>query len=394
MIRFVPDTWRDAVLRPLAMTAPDGGVYIEIMAPDFRFMFALALLAIVLVLLLVKRQRPSLDLKPVALLLAITLLAFVPWLSTTGNGRYFMAFLLSVGPLCLALVHLLPATRGFRLATGVCLVAVQAFAVYQSDSVRQWGLVPWRDAYFQVQLPEDMRTRPGTYVTMSSISYSLVAPQVHPASNWLSTTSLTAERTKTPAGRRAHALLSQANPVLLVPSIPDLATAQGLPDAEAIRAINHLLEEHSLAVEQPQRCSLLPSESLASMPAYRQAEASGKPAIGGFWACPLRYPVASSKPKIQQSRFDAVFEKVETLCPRFFRRGEAATRVIYGGEMREYSEADMKVYVLNDGIVSYRYKRSLGAVKIGTIAEVMDGAAAVDCGRIRGRSGLPWEREL
>ena len=37
MIRFLPDTWRDAILRPIAMAAPDAGVYVEIMAPDIRF---------------------------------------------------------------------------------------------------------------------------------------------------------------------------------------------------------------------------------------------------------------------------------------------------------------------------------------------------------------------
>ena len=37
MIRFLADTWRDALLRPVAMAAPNSSVYIEIAAPDFRF---------------------------------------------------------------------------------------------------------------------------------------------------------------------------------------------------------------------------------------------------------------------------------------------------------------------------------------------------------------------
>ncbi|WP_145979392.1 hypothetical protein [Ramlibacter tataouinensis] len=391
----MPDTWRDALLRPLAMAAPDGGVYIETMAPDFRFMFVLSLLAILPALLLLKRHRPELPLRPVTLLLAITALAFVPWLMTTGNGRYFMVFLLAVGPLCLALVHLMPATRGFRLAAGACLIAVQAFAVYQSDSIRQWGLLPWKEApYFKVELPEDMRTRPGTYVTMSSISYALIAPQLHPDSSWLSVTTLTTDRHKTAVGRRAHVLLSKAMPQLIVPVIPEHATAESLPDGEAIRGINLLLEPHALAVDQPPNCRLLPSESLASSPAFQQARATGNATVAGFWACPLRYPVAVSRPKISQTRFDAVFRKVETICPRFFRPGEASTQAIHGGEMREYFEADMKVYVMDDEVVLYRYKRSISPSRIGTVAEVMGGKARVDCSNIRGRSGLPWEREL
>lgn len=396
MIRFVPDTWRDAVLRPIAMAAPDGGVYIEIMAPDLRFLFVLLALALVPVLLLVKRRRPDLELKPVVVLLAAMVAAFVPWLITTGNGRYFMAFLLAVGPLCLVLLYLLPVTRSFRLALGTGLLAVQAFAVHQSDSIRQWGLVPWEDAvYFRVELPDAMRVRPGTYVTMSSISYSLLAPQLHPDSAWLSLTTLTTDRHNTPLGRQVHAMLSRGTPTLLVPLISEHAMANSMPDSEAIRGINHLLAQHALAIGQPANCRLLPSASLASMPAYKQAKARGKTAVPGFWACPLRYPVvAASGHEERQTRFDSVFQKVETLCPRFFRPGEAASRVIYSGEMREYSESDMKVYVMDDEIVLYRYRRSISPTRIGTIAEVLSGAATVDCNKIRGRSGLPWEREL
>ncbi|MBK9198131.1 hypothetical protein [Candidatus Skiveiella danica] len=43
MIRFLADTWRDALLRPVAMAAPNSSVYIEIAAPDFRFVLALGL---------------------------------------------------------------------------------------------------------------------------------------------------------------------------------------------------------------------------------------------------------------------------------------------------------------------------------------------------------------
>lgn len=394
MIRFVPDTWRDAVLRPLAMAAPDAGVYIETMAPDFRFVFVVALIAFVAALVVTRRNRPTQPRKPLLLLLALTAWAFVPWLATTGNGRYFMPFLLAAGPVCVGLVCLLPGTRAFRLAAAVGLLAIQGFAVYQSDSVRQWGLVPWRASYFQLDVPQQMRERPATYVTMPSISYSLIAPQFHPGSSWVSTAWLTTDRGTTPLGRRVDALLRQREPMLIVPSVPDHATAQSLPDADAIRGINEFLLDHSLAVERASECRLLPSRSLAAMPEYQQARATGKTAVAGFWACPLRYPVAPVRPQARQPRQNAVFERVETLCPRFFRPGEAPTRVVNGGEMREYTEADMRLYVMDDGVVSYRYRRSISAVRIGTVAEVLGGAATVDCNRIRGRSGLPWEREL
>ncbi len=149
MIRFLPDSWRDAVLRPFAMAAPDGGVYVEIMAPDFRFAFILLLIP-VLTLLVVLRPWRNPSFKPVAILLTATAMAFVPWMLTTGNGRYFIPFLLVAGPLCLGLVYLLPTTRAFRLAIATCLVAIQATAIYETNPFRLWDWARWQDApYFQ-----------------------------------------------------------------------------------------------------------------------------------------------------------------------------------------------------------------------------------------------------
>lgn len=398
MIRFEPDTWRDALLRPIAMAAPDGGVYIEIMAPDFRFVFSLLLIGL-LIVLWVLRKRNAAPFKPTVIFLVSIAVAFVPWLITSGNGRYFIAFLLVVGPLCVALVYLLPMTHGFRLMLAVGLLAIQGYVVYESGSLKSWGMSQWREApYFQVDLPQDMATLPGTYITLSSISYSLIAPLFSASSSWLNIASAPTDRENTLEGRRTNSILASARQLtLLVPSIPEFATQQGLPDAEAIRSFNLLLAGHRLAVSEPSQCRFIPSRSLASMPtAQVRKKSDERYEKAGFWACPLRYPVAApaARPEIAKSRFDAVFDKVETLCPRFFRRGETSTKVINGGELRQYAESDMKVYVMDDGIVLYKYLRTFSSERIGTVDDVMSGKATVDCSKIRGRSGLPWEREI
>lgn len=398
MIRFEPDTWRDALLRPIAMAAPDSGVYIEIMAPDFRFAFTLVLVGLLIVLYLLGRRTTAV-VKPTAILFMVSALSFVPWLVTSGNGRYFIALLLVVGPLCLALVYLLPMTRGFRLTLAMCLLAVQTFAVYESDSLKSWGMSQWREApYFQIDLPSDMTTLPGTYITLSSISYSLIAPLFPVSSSWLNIAAAPIDRENTLEGRRTQALLTNGKPLtLLVPSIPEFATQQGLPDTEAIRSFNLLLADHRLAITDPAQCRLIRSSSLNSMKIVEiRKKSDDRFEKAGFWACPLHYPVAApaERSDIVKSRFDDVFDKVETLCPRFFRPGEAKTNVINGGELRQYTESDMKVYVMDDGVVLYKYLRSFSPELIGTVDEVMSGKAKVDCGNIRGRSGLPWEREI
>lgn len=398
MIRFEPDTWRDALLRPIAMVAPDAGVYIEIMAPDFRFAFALLLVGL-LGAFYALRRRSAAPCRPTAILLSSVTVAFIPWLITSGNGRYFVAFLIAVGPLCLALIYLLPMTRGFRLTLALGLVAMQAFVVYGTDALTSsWGMTKWREApYFQIKLPQDMETQPATYITLSSISYSLLAPLFPESSSWINIASAPTDRKKTLEGRRTHAVLSARGPlILLVPSIPEYATPQGLPDDQAIRSLNLLLAGHLIHLSDPAQCRVVQSDSMSSMSLEVIKKNSDTLKKAGFWACSVLYPVASPETRtdIAKPRFDAVFDKVETFCPRFFRHGETTTKLINGGELRQYTESDMKVYVMDNGMVFYQYRRTFSKEPIGTVDEVMSGKATVDCNKIRGRSGLPWERGI
>lgn len=398
MIRFLPDSLREAVLRPLAMAAPDGGVYVEIMAPDFRFVFILGLFA-VLIFLWLWHKFDLLSAKPIGLLLLVTALAFIPWLDTTGNGRYFIPFLLAAGPLCLAGVFLLPMTKAFRLTMALCLVTVQAIVVTDANPLRSWALAQWQEPpYFQVDIPTDMATQPGTYLTISTISYSLIAPLFPAASRWMNLASAPSNSKESMEGRLASEFLASSGPLtLLAPAIPSLSMADGLPSLEVLRAMNVLLAEYPVEITEAKRCRWLRSNGLDSlMGRERGTVAKEQSQLHGFWACPLRYmpEKAGATAGNVGTHFDYVFEKVETLCPRFFQPGGAKTQLINGGELRQYGGSDMKLYVLNDGFVIYKYYRAYSPTLIGTVDEVMSGRAALDCGKIKGRSGLPWEREI
>jgi len=62
--------------------------------------------------------------------------------------------------------------------------------------------------------------------------------------------------------------------------------------------------------------------------------------------------------------------------------------------VRSYLMAEMKAYVYADGQVFYKYYRALNPVLVGSTADVLAGPARVDCNAIRGRSGVPWERDI
>jgi len=399
MNRFEPDTWLAALLRPVAMAAPDSHVYVEIMAPDFRWVFVLLLLA----LLVSMRRRArggsagavattGADAQPatVLVLLAALAVAFVPWLMTSGNGRYFLAGLLIVGPVCVGLAWRLPVTRALRLTLAAGMVALQAFAVQQSAPWQAWGLAQWKEPpYFQVDLPPEAKAEPATYVTMSVISYSLLIPQFHPQSRWMNLANAPLPGAGAFNSERTAAFLAQAQGKLrlIVPVVPGMLTEALLPNAQVSEVIDSQLAPYGLGFAQPQACRFLHSRSLASMGLRDKTDKQR--AQSGFWLCELRRVAPSVRPAAYGRRHDAVFAALEKQCPRFLpANGDGPSLALSIGEVRSYLQAEMKVYVYDDGEVLYKYYRDLNPVFVGKAQDILEGRARMDCAGVR--AALPW----
>jgi hypothetical protein len=211
---------------------------------------------------------------------------------------------------------------------------------------------------------------------------------------------MTADPARSIETRRAHAILAQPGPrFVLIPSMPDHMTAAKLPTPELQDVIDDRLAPQRLALDRAQSCRFLPSRSLARM-ALGKLDRARPDTIAklGFWLCPLRYP-AGERPveeplSPELPELDAVFAKVERDCPRFFPPGGAITRKLQEGAIRNYPAADMKLYVMDDGVVYYKYWRALNPERIGSVSEVLAPGFRMDCGNLRGRSGLPWQREI
>jgi hypothetical protein len=390
--RFTPDTWWEALLRPFAMAAPDGNVYVEIMAPDLRYA-----MAILLAVLLVARWRRVWEpMRGAAVLGLLSVLAFVPWLGTTGNGRYFLPMLLLAGPLGIGLVYLQPWSRGTRALCAGMVLTLQAYVVFDARPADAWSLGEWRDApYFSVEIPRELRESPATYVTLTSISYSLLYPQFDHRSSWINISGMSVDA-GAPDTRRARELLGRSDRInLLVPSVFDRKSLDGLPSEELKAVLNRHLAPHHLALSPGGACQLLPSRSAAQM-AFGDISKRSEETVKkvGFWVCPLRYPVMPPPSAAPGPGMDAVFDRLEQQCPGIFPPGTAATETLSDGAMRNYAGADMKVYVMNDGQVFYKYFRALNPERIASVSELMGPSFRMHCTNIRGRSGLPWQRSI
>lgn len=386
MIRFMPDTWLDVVMRPLDMISPDANIYTEVAAPDARLAAALLLGVAVLVF----SRRAGAERRPALQLLALTLVAAAPWLATTGNGRYFTPFLLLLGPLCVGLLRLLSLSRSLKFSAVALLLLAQAGLIAEASPWGSWALAPWRGSYFPVAAPP---TQPHSYVTLTPISYSLIAPQFPAGSRWMNVSAPLAGPHEREYARK---WLRDAGPLSLVaPSYPSQVDERGQPSQAVLKVFDKLLRPRGLSVVPGARCEFLRSEGLASM-AFRYASSTPDKVARrfGFWVCPLHYDPAAETltPPKTELEVDAVFEAVERLCPRFFAAGDAQTQLVEGGATRHYPNSDTRVYVLDDGEVLYKFWRSLNPVTIGKREDVLAGRVQLDCSKIRAptwRSGGP-----
>jgi hypothetical protein len=396
LIRFMPDNWLDALVRPIGMAVPGGGIYVEIIAPDFRFVFVLGLVLVLALLAWRLRAGPGLS-RSIGLL-AFCSVSFIPWLATTGNGRYFLVTLFLVGPLCVALAHLLPVARRFRILLVTLMLAVQCGLLLFVEPWNSWGLAPWREApAFAIDVPAEVRQEPATYVTLSGISYALVAHRFHPQSRWINLNSQIGRPAQGADAQRARKLLAESRKLyLFYTSLPGQGlTATRLP-VQLVDTLDLSLAEFQLRVDRDRDCRFLPSHGLTSLGVKPGDAVPAKPEEQrGFWLCPLLHEATSEQPARPEPPADveAAFAGLERACPRYFPRGPS-TMMLPLGARRFYPNADMRAYVLENGRVLYKYMRALNAVDVGTAKEVADPAFRMDCDNIRGRSGLPWDREI
>lgn len=389
MIRFQPDTLLQACTRFFDMAAPDANVYIEVAAPDLRMGALLLLAGAALVLW----RRLGAGRGPVAAMFVLLLASATIWLWTSGNGRYFLPMLVCAGPIAIGLLCLLPVARRWKAMLGIGLAVAQVFVLTQQPPWHSWAWLDWKEApYFAVELgPAQKNAPPTTYATLSSISYSLIAPQFPANARWISVaTGGITPRDDAWSDAFLRRAATEGPMRLLVPSLPSISLDTGLPNPDALAAFDKLIASRNLRITGT--CELIPSRAQARLEGLEEAVRAGRSRPVGFWSCPMAYEQRAVEPARRLTPPEAVqrsFEELAKICPRFFPKDDGSTmRVVDGWERRYGSET--RVYVLDNGQVWYKFWRSLNPVLIGQVPDVVAGQVVIDCTAIRG-SDRPWQ---
>lgn len=410
MIRFMADTWQEAVFRPIAMAAPSTWVYSEIMAPDFRFVSALVLAVATLILALYRSDAAvSAGQRPTFALLFLVFISFIPWMSTTGNGRYFMPYLLLIGPLCIGLVNILSITRNMKASLVLLILGIQGFAFFQNNpwiAADSWQSVAWKDSpYFLVETEEKALDKDSLYISVGNNSFSLVAPLFSPSSQWVNLSIFSGIDVKKnvpiyePVRRR---LLTARSLKLFQRSAPrEMLAGTNQPNSNAIAAINAYLRPHLLALKEPTDCILLPSKTLGNhthtLADDSRTEKERFVNNAGFWICSLTYPITFNEDEsADPARIVAknALERMESLCPRNFPPGQQLVGPHPAGFTRAYPSSDSALIITRDGHIYFKYSRALNPQLIAMVDDIQLPEYKFDCNKFKGRGGLPWDREI
>lgn len=400
MIRFIPDSLWEALLRPFAMFFPNGGIYVEIMAPDGRF----ALFVLMFFLLWMFGRQNVLKQPQIHVMLALTLLvvlSFIPWLITSGNGRYFMYCLFVVGPLLVMCIRALPTSVEFRLTLIFLALSMQGYLLCLTVPWDNWNFFQWsRAPVFKVVWPE-IATKPDhrVFVTVSSLSYSILAPQMDASTQWIGLLSLDRREERVGLFEKAKKKLANAERIdLILPTIPDQMDRDSLPNQAMRLSINDMVAPFQLELtEEPENCYFLPISQLSDKGGDSSLNnRSSKASIFSFWQCHLRIAYKQSNFSRQEipQIIEVALNQLERICPRFFRAGESSTMPLQGGGLRNYPGSDMKIYAIPQSGVFYKYYRSYQITRVGSVEDVAAGDFKLDCQQLRGRAGLPWERQI
>lgn len=408
-MRFEPNGLLEAFLRPLFMALPQGWIYTEILAPDVRFLVTV-FLSLLCIIPLIWCGVWTAAMKRTAVMLALLVAAFSVWLYSSGNGRYFMPYMLMIGPLCVGLLYGSRLSRAMKSVSLVLIFLLQAVAVWANSPWNPFNaveLMRWTSReYVQVDVGPVTQSERITYVSYTGQTYSLISPLFSQKDSWINLSAFVgaeffnSDRLVVEARRR---LASAKDLRVIVPSAPSLSeSSTGLPVVGALNMMNNGVRQFGLVLDKSKTCVFLKSRTQWGMESVNLAEREGGDGVSvrnvGFWVCPMIY--TGMAPTFDE--FDArmrvgmqAIEKMERLCPRIFPQGHRKFRRTDNGVARIYTDSDASlIYDHSDTGVYVQFFRALNPQLIGRAEDIVGKDFQVDCDVFVSREVLPWKRNI
>jgi hypothetical protein len=387
--RFIPESISKALWRPFEMIDPVPMVHEELSAPDARYA-----ILIVLVIVLVLRwgwgrlgkappppSNPQLN-ESTRVLAALACglgLNWILWLHVSGNSRYVLTMACVAAAVIVGILFRLfesrPKVRNYIFAT---IFVVQAVQLYMGAEFR-WNGVPWGGQWFDVSVPDRLKTESSLYLSLGAQSNSFLAPFLAKGSGFINVTG--AMDPEGANGLRIRELIrtfepnlrvafpadkpyenAQQGPLLgsalqwygLRADLSDCATVivHGLPPALKIRYQGALpLEQQNRDTTYVETCRVL-------------SDAADLTAL-----------------KARQRAADLVFDHLEDACPRLFQPRRMITLHFGDSWRRIYGATDI-VALISYGRVKFSDEiRHNGLIDVGSESDWAKAPLRLECGK-------------
>ena len=380
-LRFIPQSFADAMLRPFYMTLPVPNLHIETSAPDSRYAI---LFFLPLILFLVRGRKKSDSesaqvppdvARPGRLRRWSTLsfcLAWCFWLAASGNSRYFLSMsCVASAILAVALLRMSDrteiSTRGLKLGT-TAIIAVLAIQLGLSADLR-WASLPWGSSWFEVEMPEALQREQYLYLSTDTQSASYLAAFLNPASGFINISGGYILGPSGPGGLRAIGLMDKAKGRIRTLTADTFVYEDGRPVLPTPARVNQSLRRFDLAIDEAD-CLWISSAVPGSTRQVQTVDVVPREHPARLWVAScavVQDPGASSRDAARQAIVDEAFNRIERACPALMQPPNGVTEGSGRSWRRVYMNSDVTLMATGNSIRLLRYLRAFDLEELGTI---------------------------
>jgi hypothetical protein len=395
--RFIPESLGDALWRPVAMIDPVRMVHEELSAPDLRYAILL-ILVLALFLGWSWRRLGKSPPPPSGAQLSQSTRVFVAlgcglsvywilWLIVSGNSRYVLTMSCVASAVMVGVLFRLfesrPGVRNYILAI---IFVGQAFQLCMGAEYR-WNGVPWGGRWFDVSIPEKLKTEPTLYLTLSMQSNSFLAPFLAKDSGLVNVWGDYTLDPESANGARVKELIRKFAPnlrVAFVTSKPYINGGHPAPSPE----VDDALQGYGLRPDMAD-CEIVTVHGLPPELEIRtQTSSAQEPRnLDTTYAAACRLiPDTTDRSVLiaRQRAVNLVLDRLEDACPKLFQPRRLATEH-YGDVWRRlYGATDIVVWI-RFGRVKFRdQSRPHDAIDVGSERDWAKAPLRLDCGKREG----------
>jgi Glycosyltransferase family 87 len=398
-LRFVPETFTEALWRPFAMIDPVTMVHEELRAPDLRYALLLMIVVGFICRWLWRRRAssssqpmPGADAVSVRTLTAISCglaVDWVCWLRESGSSRYFLPLSSVAAVVLVALLYRLfttqPRTRGCILAG---ILGVQGIQLWMGTDYR-WNETSWDDHWINIEVPAKLVSEPNLFLTMGTQTNSFVAPYLSPGSGLINFSGLYTLGPDGANGARIAAMIDRYTPNIRMLIVGERLYRHDEQRAPTRAQIDDALSPFNLRVDEGD-CATIAVHGLP--PALEFTIATSKAQVPQsrdttyLVSCRVVPDYADHSAQMAARRnIDLALDHLEDACPALFQPRRLRTEYSGGGGLRRYGATDLNAWVSHGSVKFLQPSVGGDVVYLGPESDWIKAPVQIRCGRDNGR---------